>query len=52
MTLFNFGRANHLGTCGVVDDDDYSLIVGYWVSGRIFGRYISMLVPWKHRRKP
>jgi hypothetical protein len=50
LTFFNFGRNNHLSLCSIVDDDDYHLIVGRWISGRIFGRYISIVIPWRERR--
>lgn len=50
MTLFDFGRANHLSIVIVVDDDDYEQGVGYWLSGRLLGRYISILIPWTRKR--
>lgn len=46
MILFNFGRANHLDLSRVVDDDDYTRVVGLWLNGRICGRYLSVHLPW------
>jgi hypothetical protein len=50
LQLFNFGKRNRLSLCPVVDDDDHDLIIGRWLSGRIFGRYVSVFIPWKQRR--
>jgi hypothetical protein len=50
IDFFNFSRANHLSLSTIVDDNDYDLIVGRWISGRIFGRYVSIFIPWKGRR--
>ena len=50
LTFFNFGRRNHLSLSTVVDDDDHKLVLGRWLSGRIFGRYVSIMIPWRHRR--
>jgi len=47
--LFNFGRNNRLSLGRIVADDDCGLQVAWWLSGRIFGRYISVIIPW-HRR--
>lgn len=44
-TIFNFGRANHLGWVTVVSDDDYDLQIGTWISGRVLGKYISWFIP-------
>lgn len=41
--LFNFGRNNHLHWARVVADDDYNQTVGRWLSGRIFGFYVSYM---------
>jgi hypothetical protein len=49
MTFFNFGRNNRLSTCRIVDNDDYGLQTGYWLSGRVFGCYISVEIPWRRR---
>lgn len=45
--LFNFGRANHLSLVRVVRDDDYKQSIGRWLSGRLFGRYVSVFIPWR-----
>jgi hypothetical protein len=47
--LINFGRSNHLGWVAVIDNDDWQRRAGYWLNGRIFGRYVSLFVPWKGR---
>lgn len=43
--FFNFGRNFRLGATQVCSDDDYSRIVGIWISGRIFGLYINIMLP-------
>jgi hypothetical protein len=48
-TIFNFGRDNHLGWVWVVDDNDYDRVIAWWLSGRIFGRYISVPVRFRKR---
>jgi hypothetical protein len=50
LTFFNFGKRNRLSLCPVVDDDDYNLVIGHWLSGRLFGHYISLMIPWRYRR--
>jgi hypothetical protein len=47
--LFNFGRNNHLALAVVVSNEDLSRQVAYWLNGRMFGRYVSVQIPW-HRR--
>ena len=47
MTLFDFGRNNQLSWSQVCSDDCFSCNVGYWLNGRIFGRYVSVFVPWR-----
>ena len=51
MRLFNFGRNNRLSLATVVDEHDYELVVGRWLSGRVLGRYVSVVIPWRSRRK-
>lgn len=48
-TLFNFGRSNRLSLVSVVDDHDFDQMVGYWLSGRIVGRYVAVMIPWRKR---
>lgn len=43
-TLFNLGRNMRLGVVPVVDDEDYSKHVGWWLSGRVFGVFISHMM--------
>lgn len=50
MMFFNFGRANHLGLALVVSDDDYDLQTGWWLNGRILGRYVNVVIPWRRQR--
>ena len=45
MTPFHISRRHHLGLVRVVHDDDYGLTIGWWLNGRIFGRYVSLFVP-------
>lgn len=43
---FDFGHNNHLNFgCPIVSDDDYDDTVGWWTSGRLLGRYVSVMVP-------
>ena len=42
MRIFNFGRSNRVSVCRLVDD--YGVFDGWWISGRILGRYISWIV--------
>ena len=46
MTLFDFGRANHLSLSRVVSDDDHGRTIGRWLNGRLFGIYVSWFVRW------
>ena len=46
MILFNWGRRNNLVWSHVVADDDFGRTVGWWLNGRLFGRYISYYLPW------
>jgi hypothetical protein len=48
--FFNFSRNNRLSLCGVVDDDTLEP-TGWWLSGRVFGRYLSYFIPrcWRTR---
>lgn len=39
--FFNFGRSNRLGIAPICSDEDYHLWTGWWLSGRICGRYVS-----------
>lgn len=48
--IFNFNRSNRLSISDVVADDDYGRVVSLWLSGRIFGRYVSLSIPWEGRR--
>lgn len=50
MRIFNFGRNNRLSLTRIVADDDYDMMVGWWLSGRIFGRYISYFFPIRPKR--
>lgn len=50
MTFFNFGRSNHLGMATIVDDDDWNIRTGYWLSGRVCGLYVSYFIPWRGKR--
>jgi hypothetical protein len=49
MKLFDFGRANHLYLAIVVSNDDHRQQISRWLSGRIFGLYISIMIPWRKR---
>lgn len=46
-TVFDFGRANHLALATVVDDEDFNQQIGLWLSGRLLGFLVSILVPWR-----
>lgn len=48
-TFFNFNRRWRLSLSTVVSDDDYHRIIGKWLSGRLWGRYVSVLIPWRGR---
>lgn len=45
MRLFRFNRAN-LMFLTPVWADDCTHICAYWLNGRIFGRYISLILKW------
>jgi hypothetical protein len=47
--LFDRGRSNRLAWARVCADDDHHQILGFWLSGRVFGFYINLLFPWRHR---
>ena len=49
-TLFNFGRNNRLGLTPVCDDDDFNLQIGWLLSGRVLGFYVSHLFLFKKPR--
>ena len=40
---------NRIGFARVVDDDDYDQQIGWWVSGRVLGRYFSFTIPWRRK---
>lgn len=40
MRLFNFGRNCRLSIVPIVDDNDK--VIYHWLSGRLFGFYISI----------
>lgn len=46
MRLFNFGRNNRLNIfTPIYSDIDWNEVIGWWTSGRILGKYISIYVP-------
>lgn len=49
ITLFNFGRANRLALSIVVDNDNHDQQIGRWLNGRIFGCFVSVMIPWRRR---
>lgn len=53
MKIFNFNRNNRLGVMNVVRSTNKGrwIHVSYWVSGRIFGKYISFTVPVIFRKR-
>lgn len=52
ITIFNFGRRNHLALGAVVDDVDYNQQIMWWLSGRVLGRYVSKKFPYRRRLGP
>jgi hypothetical protein len=49
MTLWHFGRANRLFLSPIVSDDDFDQQIAWWLNGRVFGRYVSVRIPWRTR---
>lgn len=45
MNLFNFGPNNRLGTAPIVSDVDWATPIATWLSGRVFGFYVSLTIP-------
>jgi hypothetical protein len=46
-----FSKGNRASISPVCDDYDFHKLVGYWLSGKVFGRYFNLFVPWKGRVK-
>ena len=45
MKLFNFGRHLRLSVMDVCEDEPPFDLVAIWLSGRVFGKYISITLP-------
>lgn len=50
IVLFDFGHNNRLSLGSVYADDEWDQQIGIWLSGRLFGRYVSVLIPWRTRK--
>lgn len=46
MTLFHVSHKNTLSLYWMSPNDDADQLIGWWLTGWICGRHVSVVIPW------